>query len=277
MKNKSFLFLSFAFALIIGFSSCTKDENTAPTIKSAVVSADNKTIAVTFSEAVYSKAGSTGAIDATGLSVTAPAAVKFTYTVTHTAGSTTATVNLTVTSVVQGTEKFTIKPASATAIYDNESLAMEVTATFESTTAAKDLGIMGNWVSEGDNLSPLFAGAYFNIRKVEANFKTDFTYVVNQYNKANTTTTPDLIFKGTYVIAKSTTGNIWTITCNQDLPYVAVASGIFEIKTAPEVLWYEVVQTSGTQNVPPTPAAGFGSSNGGTLGVMNVQKYVRVQ
>ncbi len=276
MKKKAFLFLSIALAAVIGISSCNKDENTAPTIKSAVLSADNKTIAITFSEAVYSKSDVTGAIDATGLSVTAPAAVKFTYTVTHTAGSTTATVNLTVTSVVQGTETFTIKPASATAIYDNEGLAMEVTSTIESNTAAKDLAIMGNWVSEGANLSPLFAGAYFNIRKVEANFKTDYTYIVNQYNKTNTTTTPDLVFKGTYVITKSTTGNIWTITCNQDQPYVAVASGIFEIKTGPEVLWYEVVQTSGTQNVPPTPAAGFGSSNGGTLGVANIQKYVRV-
>ena len=55
----------------------------------------------------------------------------------------------------------------------------------------------------------------------------------------------------------------------------AVASGIFEVKTGPEVLWYEVAQTTGTQNVPPTPAGGFGSTNGGTLGVMNVQKYVR--
>ena len=99
---------------------------------------------------------------------------------------------------------------------------------------------------------------------------------MNQYNIPNTTTTPDLVFTGTYVISKSTTGNIWTITCNQELPYTAVASGIFEIKTSPDLLWYEVVQTSGTQNVPPTPAAGFGSSNGGTLGVSNIQKYVRV-
>lgn len=276
MKNQTYLFLSIFFAAVIGFSSCNKDENLAPTIKTAEVSTDNKTITVTFSEAVYSKADATGAVDAASLSVTAPAALKFTYTVTHTAGSSTATVNLMITSVIQGTETFTIKPSSATAIYDNEGAAMDVTAVIESNTAAKDLGIMGNWVSEGANLSPLFAGSYFNIRKVEANFKSDFTYIVNQYNKTNTTTTPDLIFKGTYVIAKSTTGNIWTITCNQDQPYVAVASGIFEIKTGPEVLWYEVVQTSGTQNVPPTPAAGFGSSNGGTLKVANIQKYVRV-
>ncbi len=276
MKNKSFLFLSIAFAAIIGLSSCSKDENLAPTIKSATVSSDNKTIAVTFSEGVYAKADNTGALDETSLMVTAPEALKFTYTVTHTAGSTTATVNLVITSVIQGTETFTIKPASATAIYDNEGLAMAATESMASNAAAKDLGIMGNWISEGENVAPLLV-TYFSVLKVSAEFKADFTYVVNQFNIGNATTTPDLVFTGTYELAKSTTGNIWTITCNQDLPYTAVASGIFEIKTGPEVLWYEVVQTSGTQNVPPTPAAGFGSSNGGTLGNLNIQKFVRVQ
>ena len=275
MKNKAFLFLSIAFAVIIGFSSCNKDENLAPTLKSAAVSTDNKSITVTFSEAVYSKADATGALDANSLTVTAPSALKFTYTVTHTAGSTTATVNLVITSIVQGTETFTIKPASATAIYDNEGAAMDVAQTIQSNTATKDLGIIGKWLSEGANVAPLLV-TYFKVAKVEAEFKADFTYKVNQFNIGNTTTTPDLVFTGTFVIAKSTTGNIWTITCNQELPYVAVASGIFEIKTSPEVLWYEVAQTSGTQNVPPTPAGGFGSTNGGTLGVMNVQKFVRV-
>jgi hypothetical protein len=185
-------------------------------------------------------------------------------------------VNLTITSIIQGTETFSIKPASATAIYDNEGAAMDVAQVAVSNAATKDLGIIGKWLSEGDNVAPLLV-TYFHVLKVDAEFKADFTYKVNQFNVGNTTTTPDLIFTGTYVIAKSTTGNIWTITCNQELPYVAVASGIFEIKTSPELLWYEVVQTSGTQNVPPTPAAGFGSSNGGTLGVLNIQKFVRVQ
>ncbi len=275
MKNKALLFASVALAVITSLSSCSKDENLSPTIKSAELSADNKTINVTFSEAVYSKADNTGALVASALTVTAPEAIDFTYTVTHTAGSTTATINLVVTSIIQGTEKFTIKPASATAIYDNEGAAMNAAELIESNAATKDLGIIGKWMSEGSNVAPLLV-TYFNVLKVEAEFKDDFTYKVNQFNIGNTTTTPDLVFAGTFVIEKSTTGKIWTITCNQELPYVAVASGIFEIKTSPELLWYEVVQTSGTQNVPPTPAAGFGSSNGGTLGVLNIQKFVRV-
>jgi hypothetical protein len=276
MKNKTLLILSIALAGIVGFSSCSKDENQAPKINNAELSADNKMITITFSEGVYAKADKTGALDETSLLVTAPAEIDFSYTVEHTAGSATAKVNLVITSIIQGTEKFTVKPASDTAIYDSEGKAMEAGMVIESNAASKDLGIMGKWLSEGDNVAPLLV-TYFNVLKVEADFKTNNTYVVNQFNIGNTTAVPDLIFTGTYVIEKSTTGNIWTITCNQELPYVAVAAGIFEVKTSPEVLWYEIVQTTGTQNVPPTPAAGFGSSNGGMLGTINIQKFVRVQ
>lgn len=275
MTNKFSLLASLAFALIVGFTSCSKDENLAPAISSVTVSTDNKTITIKFSEAVYSKADKTGNLDSTSLIVTAPADVDFTYTVAHTAGSTQAIINLVITSVVQGTEVFTVKPASATAIYDNEGLAMGAGESVNSNPLAKDLGIMGSWVSEGDNVAPLLV-TYFNVAKVTAAFNADYTYLVHQFNIGNTTTTPDLVFSGTYEIEKSTTGNIWTITCHQELPYAADASGIFEVKTSPEVLWYEVAQTTGTQNVPATPAGGFGSTNGGTLGVMNVQKYTRL-
>ena len=40
---------------------------------------------------------------------------------------------------------------------------------------------------------------------------------------------------------------------------------------------YEVVLTSGTQNVAPTPETGFGSTNGGALGTSNIQKYIKVR
>jgi len=275
MKRKIVLCVAAAIASIVGLSSCSKDENQAPKINGAVLSSDNKTITVTFSEGVYKNADKTGNLDASSLTVTAPAEIEFTYTVEHTAGNATAVVNLVITSVVQGTEKFTVKPASASAIYDNEGEPMGTGTTIETNVASKDLGIMGNWLSEGANVAPLLV-TYFNVLKVEAEFKTDYTYKVNQFNIGNTTTTPDLIFTGTYEIEKSTTDNIWTITCNQELPYAATASGIFEVKTNPEVMWYEVVQTTGTQNVPPTPQAGFGSSNGGSLGTINIQKFVRV-
>ena len=273
MKTKTLSVIAMVLVLFMGMTSC-KEDNKAPKINSAVLSSDNKTIAVTFSEAVYAKADATGELTADHLAVTAPG-LDFTYTVSHTAGAAVATVNLAVTSVIQGTEKFTVAPVAAKPIYDNEGLAMEASAKAETGNTAQDLGIMGNWVSEGDNVAPLLV-TYFNVAKVTANFKTDMTYIVGQYNIGNATTTPDLVFSGTYEIEKSTVGEIWTVKINQDLPFLGEAAGIFEVKKNPEVLWYEVVQTSGTQNVPPTAAAGFGSSNGGTLGTINIQKFVRV-
>jgi hypothetical protein len=274
MKN-SILILTIVLAGALGLTSCIKEENLAPALSSAVLSNDNLTIAVTFSEAVYSKADMTGALTAASFTITAPAALTFTYTVDHTAGSLTATVNLAITSAVQGTEAFTVKPAYATAIYDAEGLAMDAAASAVTNAAAK-VGIIGRWVSEGTNVAPLLV-TYFKVAKVTAEFKANNTYLVNQFNIGNTTTVPDLVFSGTYNMVKSAVGNIWTITCNQELPYAAIASGIFEIKADPEVLWYEVAQTSGTQNVPPTPELGFGSTNAGLFGTANIQKFVRAQ
>ncbi len=273
MKRIPLFPLFILMALVFGFSSCT-EENQSPKFKSATLSADNKTLTVLFTEDVYASANKTGGLSASNLTVTAPAGVVFTYIVTHTAGTNTALITLTITSVVPENSKFLVKPASATSVYDADGAAMDAAQSIESNVATKELAIMGKWLSEGTNVAPLLV-TYFNVAKVTAEFKTDYTYIVNQFNIGNTTTTPNLIFRGTYQINKSVVGNIWTIDINQAEPYVATAAGIFEIKTNPEVLWYEIVQTSGTQNTPPTPAGGFGSSNGGTLGTINIQKFVR--
>ncbi|MCI0495285.1 hypothetical protein L0Z72_09795, partial [candidate division KSB1 bacterium] len=45
----------------------------------------------------------------------------------------------------------------------------------------------------------------------------------------------------------------------------------------PDSMLYEVAQTNpDISAIPPTPQGGFGSTNGGALGMMNVQKYIRV-
>ena len=274
MIKNIFKLATYSLLSIFLFSSCTKEENVKPELKSAELSADNKTIKVTFSEAVYATENHTGALTTSSFNITASGNVTFTYTVTHTAGSETATINLTITSSISPSDIFTVKPASGSAIFDSDGEPMLSTDLVETNTATQ-VGIVGKWLSEGNNVAPLLV-TYFNVAKVYATFNANMTYTVNQFNIGNDTTTPNVVFSGTYTMEQSTYGNIWTITCNQSNPYEAVASGIFEIKTNPEVLWYEVVQTSGTQNVPPTPQDGFGSSNNGTLGTMNVQKYVRI-
>ncbi len=135
--------------------------------------------------------------------------------------------------------------------------------------------IVGTWLSTGDNIAPLLQVIFSqNIDTIYSTFNADNSYSVHQINKDGT----KIDYAGTYTAAVSGTGNICTITIEQSTPTVATVEGIFEVDTtaSPDFLKYEVVQTSGTQNVPPTPEGGFGSSNGGTLGTTNVQKFVKI-
>jgi len=276
MKNKNLIWITIILLGILGFSSCSDEaENKSPFFESITISEDNKTVTITFNEPVYANEDATGNLEAGDLNVTIPD-VDFTFDVTHTAGSNSLAIELLITSITEGDETITVQPASATSIYDVEGEAMTIDEVITSENIAQDLGIIGNWYSAGDNVAPLLVN-YFDVDSIYAEFKDDNSYLVEQYNIGNTSGTPDLTFTGTFEIEKSTVGEIWTIEISQDQPFTATSKGIFEIKTSPEeVLWYEVVQTSGTQNVPPTPEEGFGSSNGGTLGDSNIQKYIRI-
>ena len=129
--------------------------------------------------------------------------------------------------------------------------------------------IVGTWVSDGNNVAPLLV-ALFKITKITAKFNANGTYEVVQTDSANTS----LTLTGTYSVNKSTVGEIYTITANQQAPATLTSEGIFEITGT--TMKYEVVQTSPSIGaVPPTPAGGFGSTNGGALGAFNVQTYVK--
>ncbi|MBZ0200058.1 MAG: hypothetical protein K8H86_09335 [Ignavibacteriaceae bacterium] len=138
--------------------------------------------------------------------------------------------------------------------------------------------IVGIWISAGANIAPLlnviFAGSG-GIDTIWATFNTNKSYLMKQKNVDGTV----INYSGTYTSNKSSVGSIYTITANQSTPAVSVSEGIYEIDRTqvPQFMRYEVVLTSGTQNTPPTPTLGFGSTNGGAFGMMNVQKYVRVQ
>lgn len=135
-------------------------------------------------------------------------------------------------------------------------------------------GIIGNWISEGTNIAPLLA-QYFDITRITADFDENGTYVVKSYTSANVET----LYTGVFTQEKSTVGQIWTIELIQNQPSAVTSEGIFEITLtagAPRGLKYEVVQTNPSVGTAPTPATGFGSTNGGALGVANVQTFVEV-
>lgn len=145
------------------------------------------------------------------------------------------------------------------------------TNTDDSADPVIDSKLVGAWISEGENLSPLFAGRFFKYVSVSAEFKADASYVVQAVDQAGST----YDFTGSFVIDESTAPA--TIVLTQATPSVVTAEGIYEIDEA-DLLTYEVVQTDPNPNgfVAPTPETGFGSTSGPGLNPGdNVQKYVR--
>ncbi len=267
MKNN--LLVSLLVLLVISFASCSKDtENPAPSMSG--LNAAGNLVTLTFSEGVYANSGATGNLTDANIEVTIPG-VDFTSVIEHTAGSSSVNITLDYTSIIPENTKISV--TTKTSVYDDKGEALASGAS-KSADLAAELGIIGKWYSTGDNVAPLLV-TYFLVDSIYAEFNDDFTYLVHQYSNGNTSTTPDIIFNGTFTIERSEVEDLWNIAIAQVEPYIADVSGIFQVKQDPETLWYEVVQTSGTQNIPPTAAQGFGSTNGGTLGETNIQKYVR--
>lgn len=135
-------------------------------------------------------------------------------------------------------------------------------------------GIVGTWVSKGTDVALLLVNL-FKVDSIVATFRENQTYTVLQYAGGATAA---LTLSGTYTQTKSNTGNIWTITVNQSAPAALTSAGIFEVTAtaAPNAMKYEIAQTSPDIGaVPATPAGGFGSTNAGVFGTLNVQNYKR--
>lgn len=133
------------------------------------------------------------------------------------------------------------------------------------------VGLQGEWQSSGANVAPLLY-ALFATDSIYANFKTDLTYVVHQFDTAGAM----LTLEGVYTQTESGVGDIWTIEVNQTSPAALTSEGIFEITG--NTMKYEIAQTQPDIGaVPPTPQGGFGSTNGGALGTLNVQTYLRIE
>ncbi|MBE0663348.1 MAG: hypothetical protein IH597_12890 [Bacteroidales bacterium] len=275
MKTKMFgLLAMFLAASILVLNGCKKDDEEPPTMVEITVSADNATISVVFSEGVYSMNDKTGALDGDSFDVTITGGVATyggSYTVQHTAGTAQASINLTLNGVATGQETVTVKPKTASSIYNAAGEAMETTQTLSANL--KDTGIIGRWYSSGTNVAVLLAA--IGIDSIYAEFKADNTYIVESFTADLSKTT----LTGNYVQARSATGNIWDITVNQNTPNSLTSVGIFEVTSgAQTTMKYEVAQTE--PNIPgvtpPTAAAGFGSTSAGAYQNWNVQTYIKM-
>lgn len=133
-------------------------------------------------------------------------------------------------------------------------------------------GVQGKkYQSSGNDVAPLLT-ALFGTDSIYAQFNTDNSYLVEQYDTNNV----KIEFTGTFSQTESGTASIWNITLDQSTPAQLTAQGIFEISGT--TMSYEVVQTNPDIGaVPPTATAGFGSSNGGALGTSNVQTFQEIE
>ena len=134
-------------------------------------------------------------------------------------------------------------------------------------------GLVGEWYSSKTNIAPLLVS--FKIDSIHAVFNTNNTYKVESFAAGAKTT-----LEGTFAQKKSDVGSIWTITLNQSTPTALTSEGIFEISkdaSGKYLMKYEVAQTSPSIGATaPTASGGFGSTNGGKLGTINIQKYIKI-
>jgi hypothetical protein len=154
---------------------------------------------------------------------------------------------------------------------DDSAATDDTNTTDDSEDVGLDSTLVGAWLSEGENLSPLFAGRFFKYVSVSADFNADATYTVQAVDEAGAT----YDFTGTFAIDETTSPA--SIVLTQATPSEVIAEGIYTVDEA-DLLTYEVVQTTPNPNgfVAPTPETGFGSSSGPGLNPGdNVQKYVR--
>jgi hypothetical protein len=128
---------------------------------------------------------------------------------------------------------------------------------------------VGTWLSAGTNVAPLLA-ALFKYDSVKVEMKDNQTVTLMTHPAGGAWAT----VSGTYVVTKSTTGDVHTI----QIVYPAYEQGgIIQVtKGTPDVMKLEVVQTVPNIGATPrTPATGFGSD--ASLGNYNIQTYVKLK
>lgn len=128
---------------------------------------------------------------------------------------------------------------------------------------------VGTWLSAGANVAPILVSIFkYDSVRVEMTDKQIVKTSSHVQGGAWTTV------EGTYAVTKSATGDVHSV----QFVYAAFSqAGIMQVtKGTPDQLKLEAVQTvPNIGAVPRTPASGFGSD--AALGVLNIQKYIRVK
>lgn len=129
------------------------------------------------------------------------------------------------------------------------------TSTTGTTTPDPVDQLTGTWLSEGDDIAPIFQTAMFAYVSITAVYASDGSYTVQATDGEGAT----YDFAGTSTFDTATTPH--TIVQSQTIPYKGTAEGIWTVEG--DVFTLEVVQTFPDYGfTPATPTSGFGSSAG---------------
>ncbi len=265
--------------LLIILSSCKDkpDDNdpvplpTGPTMNGISLSNDNELVTIEFSEGVF-KGGALNlpvGNDDLNLTLNGGSALLDSFRVSHTAGQNQAFIRLYLNGLADGTEALVVRPSGPLAIVNSASVAMKETEQLG--IALADIGIIGGWVSVGENLSPVYQ--QFGFDSVFMKYRGDGTYLFESFTSGGIHN----ILTGTYQQALSPVPGIRVITLSQTAPVTATIMGIFSLFDEEKIrMVYETVQTDPavTGLTPPDPEAGFGST--GNLGSDNTQVFLKV-
>jgi hypothetical protein len=270
-------FLLFLSTVII---SCSDEKvivdpppvTSGPTLSGISISGDNTLVTIDFSEGVYKGGVLNMPLTNEDLLITliGGTAVLDSFRLTHTAGQNTAGIRLFLKGIADGSELLTVKPSGPQKIVNQAAVPMKETE--QLTIFLSDIGIIGNWVSTGENLSPVYQ--QFGFDSVYMQYRADGTYMFESFTIGGIHN----ILSGTYSQSLSSVAGIRQITLTQLLPVPAVISGIFSLQGAfPVIMNYETVETEPAVAglTPPTPEGGFGSS--GLLGSDNTQVFLKVE
>lgn len=130
------LYVMFTSLLVLGLTSCIKDETPEPdpippTMGTISIDGSGKVFDATllFSEAVYKASNASGNLDNSSfnVSISNGTAGLETYEVTHTAGANTVNIHIVLNDYSDGSEEISVSAASATSIYNAEGVALEIT------------------------------------------------------------------------------------------------------------------------------------------------------
>lgn len=136
------------------------------------------------------------------------------------------------------------------------------------TDTGSDDPIVGEWVSQGTDLAPLFRNAFFDNQRIDADFDADGSYeVLVTLNDGSSVT-----LTGTYVTDTSTDPH--SISVEQTAPEAQSSRGIYAVSGS--TLTYELASES-AGCTPPTPATGFGSSSCPNLSPGDLTQTYRAQ